>query len=150
MTPSAHARRFEPAPLAVAIGIVVQLLAVRLAFWSDGEEVRLFGAPFGSACSFRMHFGVPCPGCGLTRSVALLLHSHVTQAWALHPIGPIAIVGLMLLAVALFRLAVTPSGSAVRFGSITPSQVRFASVAYAGASVTFWIVWWLYRIQELQ
>jgi hypothetical protein len=45
-------------------------------------------------CPFRLLTGLPCPGCGLTRSVVALAHADLTAAVHLHPLGP-ALVGLL-------------------------------------------------------
>ena len=39
-------------------------------------------------CPMPLLLGIPCPGCGLTRSVALLTHGHVEWALAYHPLAP--------------------------------------------------------------
>ncbi len=40
-------------------------------------------------CGFRALFGIPCPGCGLTRCLAALAHGDVVAAFRVHPAGPI-------------------------------------------------------------
>lgn len=43
---------------------------------------------FGSGmCIFKARWGIPCPGCGLTRSVLLILQGRFAEAWAMHPFG---------------------------------------------------------------
>ena len=37
-------------------------------------------------CPAKRLFGVPCPGCGMTRAVRLLLHGDVASATAMHPL----------------------------------------------------------------
>jgi hypothetical protein len=48
-------------------------------------------------CPFRLVTGLPCPGCGLTRSWVYLLHGQVGDAMAANPFGIVA----LLLAVGL-------------------------------------------------
>jgi len=38
-------------------------------------------------CTFREITGVPCPGCGLTRSFISLGHGHMFEAWTYNPAG---------------------------------------------------------------
>lgn len=42
-----------------------------------------------TVCMFRRAFGIACPGCGLTRSFIELSHGHLTQAFRMHPLGPV-------------------------------------------------------------
>ena len=41
-----------------------------------------------SACAFRRVTGLPCPGCGLTRSWVLTAHGRLRPASERHPFGP--------------------------------------------------------------
>ena len=42
-------------------------------------------------CSSRLLTGLPCPGCGLTRGIVLLLHGNLAGALAIHPFSPIVL-----------------------------------------------------------
>lgn len=58
------------------------------------------GVPLTSGpvlCGFRRMFGIPCPGCGLTRSLVALLHLDLRSAFGVHPVGPIFLGYLALL-----------------------------------------------------
>ena len=71
------------------LGIAVPLLATLLVV-IDGERVGFFflpDYPFPPLCSMRSLFGVDCPGCGLTRSVIHLVHGRVAQSLAVHHLG---------------------------------------------------------------
>lgn len=52
-----------------------------------------------SFCPFKMMTGLPCPGCGMTRSVVALLHGDPSASWFFHPLGSVFL--LLVLAVAL-------------------------------------------------
>ena len=41
-----------------------------------------------TACAFRRATGLPCPGCGLTRSWVLTAHGRLRHASERHPFGP--------------------------------------------------------------
>ena len=51
-------------------------------------------------CPLHATTGIPCPGCGLTRSVTSLLHGHIGESLAWHPLGPMLLVGLLFALVA--------------------------------------------------
>ncbi len=49
-----------------------------------------------STCAFRNAFGIPCPGCGMTRSFAALSQGQVALAFRMHWVGPFMYAGLAL------------------------------------------------------
>jgi hypothetical protein len=49
-----------------------------------------------STCAFRNAFGIPCPGCGLTRSFAAISHGFFGAAFRMHPLGPAIYAGFAL------------------------------------------------------
>ncbi len=58
--------------------------AVTAATLTTAEAVD--GLP--SVCAFRRLTGLPCPGCGLTRSWVLTAHGRLGHASERHPFGP--------------------------------------------------------------
>ena len=91
----------------VAAGLLAQLLILRMVSWADSEQVWLFGRQLHWSCWFKEHFGIPCPTCGMTRSVILTLHGHLDQAFGLNAGGPFLISGLVLISlVLLYRASV--------------------------------------------
>ncbi len=56
-------------------------------------------------CPFRLATGLPCPGCGLTRSWVHLMHGQVGEAMAANPFGIVAL-GLAIVLVAAVSTAV--------------------------------------------
>jgi len=40
-----------------------------------------------TTCTMLATLGVPCPGCGLTRSVTSIYHGYIVAAWQLNPFG---------------------------------------------------------------
>jgi len=39
-------------------------------------------------CAFKEMTGLPCPGCGLTRSFISISHGQFAEAFRMHPLGP--------------------------------------------------------------
>ncbi len=52
-------------------------------------------------CPFRLLTGLPCPGCGLTRSWVYLAHGHWGDALVANPFGVVLVALLLALAVAI-------------------------------------------------
>jgi len=99
----------------------------------------------GLPCLSYVVFHVPCPGCGLTRSILALWHGHVVESLRLHPVG------IVLFAVSW--------GAVLR--SITPRKLRplwrFAD-SYErwlrewrvwAVIVSAMVVLWAYRLMEV-
>jgi hypothetical protein len=55
------------------------------------------GIPGVELCLFRFWTGLPCPGCGLTRSGAHLLRGHIARAFNYNPFGLVIIPAILLL-----------------------------------------------------
>jgi len=57
-----------------------------------------------SLCPFKLLTGLPCPGCGMTRSVVALLHGDAVTSAYYHPLGVPMVMALVVLAVLDARL----------------------------------------------
>jgi hypothetical protein len=69
-------------PLALSAGWPRRLLHVVLAA-SPLVAAILVDLPL---CPTAATFGIPCPGCGLTRATLAALHGHVAEAFHFHPL----------------------------------------------------------------
>jgi hypothetical protein len=49
-------------------------------------------------CMFHLTTGLPCPGCGLTRSVVSCTHGHWSEAFTYHPLGPLVFAAFIAMA----------------------------------------------------
>lgn len=58
-------------------------------------------------CPFRALTGLPCPGCGLTRSWVYLMHGDLGSALASNWFGPVLILAVIVLAVVSVRARLT-------------------------------------------
>ena len=68
-------------------------------FWAcffNGALLLSFVLPVGTLqsspviiCSFRGFFGVPCPGCGMTRAFCAISHGHPIDALGFHWLSPL-------------------------------------------------------------
>ncbi|MCC7369613.1 MAG: DUF2752 domain-containing protein [Chloroflexi bacterium] len=48
-------------------------------------------------CIFKLMSGLPCPGCGLTRAVVLLMHGDLTGSLYYHPLAVFLVLAALLL-----------------------------------------------------
>jgi hypothetical protein len=62
-------------------------------------------------CPFRRLTGLPCPGCGLTRSWVYLTHGWWRESFLAHPFGPLFAAVMVALAVVAVRARVRRTGS---------------------------------------
>ena len=53
-------------------------------------------------CTMKHLFDLPCPGCGLTRSVTCFSHLELTRAWHYHPFGFLIYPFMCLAALSVF------------------------------------------------
>ncbi len=63
--------------------------ALRLA--GGGAALFVLGWLGVPICPMAAVTGHPCPGCGLTRATLALLHGHLREAVALHPVAPLIV-----------------------------------------------------------
>ena len=91
--------------------------------------------PF-TVCIFRNATGLPCPGCGLTRSLTAAAHGRWAEAWRLHPFGPVLLAGgCAYLAMVLWQAA----------RGRGPVRLRLPRRAAAAACLTLLaaaLLWW--------
>lgn len=83
----------------LALALVVLGASMMLGI-RDGRHVVLpvTDTSLPGTCTFRKLTGVPCPGCGLTRSFISMGHGRIAEAWRYNPAG------LFFFAVVLFQI----------------------------------------------
>lgn len=97
------------------------VLLIGAALPSDGT-----GVPF---CICRSFTGVPCPGCGLTRSTSCFLHADLAASARYHPFGP----AICLLLIGIVAWGCLPRGPHERLDA----WARRRRVLIKGALVVF-------------
>jgi hypothetical protein len=101
-------------PVVIAAILLLQLAAVYALLTADHDTVYVDGRPIHVACSFKQHFGIPCPACGMSRSVVLTLHGDVGTASSLNPGGPLGVLLTLYFSAAMLWLGLRRSDRTVR------------------------------------
>lgn len=86
-------------------------------------------------CLFRMLTHIPCPGCGMTRSIAALVRGDVALSFRYHPLGP----PLLLAALACLAMPFLPADRVRELSSRAPRQQTIAWTAFV-LLVGVWLV----------
>ena len=135
----------------VPAGVTGALAALQLLLWraltsATPSSVSFAGRELDVACSFKQRFGVPCPNCGMTRSVVLSLHGELTQAFAVNPAGPLLVLGTVLFAAAMLALAYWQ----LRGERVRPERIRrgvkYGAVAWGVAFFAVLLAHWVAEI----
>jgi len=128
VSPLLRDRKFTVA-VAGAVGVQIALVSLSLPGWE---------------CPFFRVTGIPCPGCGLTRAVILLLKGDLQASLRFHAFAPI----VLLTAVALVLVLLLPRSitqPAISKMEMLEQQTGFTVIILFGL-----ILYWLARLLFLQ
>jgi hypothetical protein len=126
-------------------------LAARWLLRADEEHVFVLGRPIEWVCALRSRFGLPCPTCGLTRSVVMSLHGEFARAWQIAPVGPVAVIGLVAFAIAMLALAwlqwEPQRADSLKWEAGARVWIRKGAAIYAMGAVVVWLGGWAVSFQ---
>ncbi|MGB8508076.1 MAG: DUF2752 domain-containing protein [Pyrinomonadaceae bacterium] len=80
---------------------LASLAVLRIVARADESAVFFAGRELHWSCPLKQLLGVPCPSCGMTRSVLLTLGGDWRGALSLNPGGPVFVFGIILLSAML-------------------------------------------------
>lgn len=85
---------------------------------SGTPYVRLGSLPIPNVCTFKNLTGLPCPGCGLARSIIAAAHGDLSMSFTYHRLGFLTLAYVFLQFVYSLGMLVIPKRSInlVRFG----------------------------------
>ena len=130
------------APLAAGGLLLLGLCALRFLFEADEEHAWFLGRTFGSACWFRAHFGIPCPNCGMTRSLILAAHGEFARSAKVAAGGTAMVLATALAGLMLGILGVTMlSGRPARTRRVQ-TALRETVLASACLTAGVWFGGW--------
>jgi hypothetical protein len=98
----------------------------------------------GWTCPLFHTFGIPCPGCGMTRATLFLVHGDWKQALTMHAYAPIILIGLIMIAVC----TVAPRNHVDKIIVRTEAIERYTGISFILLGGL--IVYWLARLLLLQ
>ena len=130
------------------VGSLLVLSAAWLLQFEPPDRIVVPGLnlPLPDTCWSRSWLGLPCPGCGLTRSFVLAAHGAWGQAFALHPPGTLLFVAVLLQAPLRLLSLLLPSHSFLRRTLIDRClQARPWLLLVTGLFLLS-LAWWLWRI----
>jgi len=81
-----------------------------------GPGLHIFHLELPPACTFRALFDLPCPGCGLTRSLVAAAHGDLADSWTFHRLGALTLLYILLQAGYRLGMLTTPSRTVRLFG----------------------------------
>jgi hypothetical protein len=128
---------------AIAFVTFADLAAGRALLRADEARVYLAGRALDLRCAFREATGLPCPTCGLSRSIVMSLHGDFARAWRMAPAGPAAVAGVALFAAAMLGLTFLQALGGARQASDARVWIRRGALAYAAALIAIWAGGWL-------
>lgn len=139
------------APGAAGLALLALLFVLRAVGSATTTSAALAGRELQWGCSFREAFGVPCPTCGMTRSVLLTLHGQLADALTLNPGGPLLVAGGLLLGLALvaltsYRLAAGGAPGGAVSGDALLRRFILSAAAYGGLTTVVLMAHWLRAI----
>jgi len=98
--------------------------------------LTLIGVP-GWTCPVFHTFGIPCPGCGMTRATVFLFRGNLKEAMTLHAFAPLFLVALMLIGFATLG----PRPQIERMIARTEALERYTGITtlLLGGLIVYWV-----------
>lgn len=140
------ANRAGSAPGLVGALLLLQLAIVRLFASATPQRAYLFGRALHWDCWFKQKFAVPCPTCGMTRSVLLTLQGQFTEAAQLNPAGLLLVIGLVVFSLALIFLMFYRQRRTSLAAGAVHRRVRLGASVYGSFLVVVLFAHWLTEI----
>jgi len=129
----------SPVALISGVTILWDALLARMVLTADETRVYVLGHAIPWECALR-RAGLPCPTCGMTRSMVMTLHGDFPTAWRLAPGGPVLLVGVLLSAVVLLLAAARRAA--------LPRWVRATGIVYAATAAMIWLGGWAVQFHQ--
>lgn len=129
----------------VGLFLLLQLIFVRIVSTANLNYISFFGHELHWGCWFKQLTGMPCPACGMSRSVILTLHGHFGQALQMNAAGPFAVLGLVITAAGLVFLG-TRQTSSGESSTRLKDHLRVFCLVYSSALLAIVLANWITKI----
>lgn len=80
----------------VVLTVCLSIIALALVFKPKGSQLQVGPVTLPGICVLKQTTGIPCPGCGLTRSVVSAVHGNWAASRRFHRLGPVVLVFVLL------------------------------------------------------
>lgn len=120
----------------IHLNVVLSTSLFIAAVIAPGTQALLASIPH--LCLFQLLFHLPCPGCGMLRSLFAFAHTDLRMSWSHHPVGPFLAL--------VFLLQVPARLLAIRF-DCCERWVNAASPRLSRALLGVLILVWLFRFK---
>jgi hypothetical protein len=116
---------------------------MRAAAVSGVWGLALLPVAFGwQRCTIAAIFHRPCPGCGMTRAIHLLLERHAEASFRMHPLAvPVLATGVLFMASTVWSTFVLGSPFRLHRSRLGQVAIAIAAIVYA-AAFAVWVVRW--------
>src|SRR6476646_11021504 len=101
-----------------------------------GLLLAIASPPHGSGlvlCWFQHATGLPCPGCGMTRSLSCAIRGMFHESWQYHPMGLLILLMFLLVA----GQSLLPNGLRDRLAALIQARATFFNTLYLVFVVAF-------------
>jgi hypothetical protein len=127
----------------IGAAVFLQAALGRILFSADAARVYFLGHRVLLECGLRARYGLPCPTCGMTRSVVMALHGDWAAAWGMAPGGVAAVAGILLFGCAAWALAVSQWSRNSGWEAWLVSGIRRWAPLYGVAATLVWLAGWV-------
>jgi len=80
------------------------------------HHLSILSVPIPDTCAFKNLTGIPCPGCGLTRSIVAAAHGEIRESILHHRLGLLTLFYIFLQFVYRAGMILAPASAAGLFG----------------------------------